>query len=183
MHARMDYETRICHSLNDTHCRSTQELGTSIPRTNDFKELFYVRWGNIWFNVFWGPDLNLKVVLNVYRSCGVCERFIVDTDPHDVHWDRHKRVTRDFYIHPFPAKLGHVTRVTFSYIAHLHNRSIPSQHEYVFFDECALQDEQPHHRNIRRTAWRPTGTKRESWTPANCSGTSTGATTISIRCT
>ena len=61
-------------------------IGTSIPRTNDFKELFYVRWESIWFNVFWGSDLNIKVVLNVYRSCGVCERFIVDTDPHDVQW-------------------------------------------------------------------------------------------------
>lgn len=55
--------------------------------------MFYVRWGNIWFNVFWGHDLNIKVVLNVYRSDGVCERFIVDTDPHEVQWDRHKRVT------------------------------------------------------------------------------------------
>ena len=86
-------------------------IGTSIPRTNDFKELFYVRWGSIWFNVFWGPDLNIKVVLNVYRSCAVCERFIVDTNSYDVQWDRHKRVTRDLYIHPSPAKLGHVTRV------------------------------------------------------------------------
>ena len=39
-------------------------IGTSIPRTNDFKELFYVRWGQISFNVFWGFDLNIKVVLN-----------------------------------------------------------------------------------------------------------------------
>lgn len=123
-------------------------IGTSIPRTNDFKELFYVRWGQISFNVFWGFDLNIKVVLNVYRSCGVCERFIVDTEAHDVQWDRHKRTTRDFYIHPFPAKLGHVTRVTFSYIAHHHNRSIPSQHEYVFFDQQELHDDHAHHRNV-----------------------------------
>ncbi|MGA8156306.1 MAG: hypothetical protein WB822_08875 [Rhodoplanes sp.] len=97
-------------------------IGTSIPRTNDFKELFYVRWRSIWFNVFWGPDLNIKVVLNVYRSCGVCERFIVDTDSYDVQWDRHKRVTRDLYIYPSPAKLGHVTRVTFSHARRLYCR-------------------------------------------------------------
>ena len=44
------------------------EIGTSIPRTNDFKELFYVRWGSILFDVFWGDQLNLKVVLKMYRS-------------------------------------------------------------------------------------------------------------------
>jgi hypothetical protein len=129
-------------------CPVDARLGTSIPRTNDFKELFFVRWGSIAFNAFWGTDLNIKVVLNVYRSDGVCERFIVDTDPHDVHWDRHRRVTRDFYVHPFPARLGHATRVTFSYIAHFDNRSIPSQHEYLFFDEWALRDERLHHRHI-----------------------------------
>ena len=72
------------------------EIGTNIPRTNDFKELFYVRWGRIQFDVFRGDDLNVKVVLNVYRSDDVCERFIIDTD-----WNNWKRATRDFYIHPF----------------------------------------------------------------------------------
>ena len=28
-----------------------------------------------------GPELNVKVLLKVYRSDGVCERFIVDTEP------------------------------------------------------------------------------------------------------
>ncbi len=60
------------------------EIGTSIPRTNDFKELYYVRWGSIRFDVFWGDELNLKVVLKVYRSDDTCERFIVDTDAHHV---------------------------------------------------------------------------------------------------
>src|SRR5271157_6647391 len=44
------------------------EIDTSIPRTNDFKEVFYVRWGRIHFDAFGGDDLNVKVVLNVYRS-------------------------------------------------------------------------------------------------------------------
>ena len=66
-------------------------------------------------------------------------------------------MTRDFFIHPFPAKLGHVTRVTFSYIAHLHNRSIPSQHEYVFFEERDLHDEHPHHRQITTDGSAPNG--------------------------
>ena len=30
--------------------------GSNIPRTNDFKELFYVRWGCIRFDVFWGAS-------------------------------------------------------------------------------------------------------------------------------
>ena len=132
-------------------------IGTSVPRTNDFKELFYVRWGNIWFNVFWGQELNLKVVLNVYRSDGVCERFIVDTDPHDVQWNRHKRATSDFFVHPSPLKLGHITRITFSFIAHLHNRSISSQHEYVFFEERELRDDCPHHRHVPTEGAGPNG--------------------------
>ncbi|HWJ19043.1 MAG TPA: hypothetical protein VNR65_09990, partial [Geobacterales bacterium] len=90
------------------------EIGTSIPRTNDFKDLFYVRWGSIRFDVLWGDELNLKVVLNIYRPDNICERFIVDTDAYHVQWNRHKRVTRDFYLHPFPLKLGPVRRVTFS---------------------------------------------------------------------
>ena len=117
-------------------------IGTSTPRTNDFKELFYVRWGSIWFNVFWGPDLNIKVVLNVYRSCGACERFIVDTDPHDVR--------------------GRNTRFSMSGLYEMSDRATAT---------------------YRRKAWRPTGTKRESLTPGNCSGTWTGAIIISIRCT
>ena len=124
------------------------EIGTSIPRTNDFKELFYVRWGSIQFDVLRGDELNLKVMLKVYRSDDTWERFIVDTDAYDVQWNRHKRVTRDFYVHPFPLKLGHVRRVTFSFNIHLQDRSIPSQHEYVFIAGSALQDERHQHRHI-----------------------------------
>jgi hypothetical protein len=124
------------------------EIGTSILRTNDFKDLFYVRWGSIRFDVFWGDELNLKVVLKVYRSDDTCERFIVDTDAYHVQWNRHKRVTRDFYLHPFPLKLGYVRRVTFSFIIHLQNRSIPSQHEYVFIEGSDLQDKRPQRRNV-----------------------------------
>ena len=121
------------------------EIGGSIPRTNDFKELFYVRWGRIQFDVFRGDDLNLKVVLNVYRWDDVCERFVVDTDIHYAEWNYQKRATRDFYIHPFSVKLGHIRRVTFSYIVHMQNRSIPSQHEYVFIEGNNLQNNKSHH--------------------------------------
>ena len=117
------------------------EIGTGIPRTNDFKEVFYVRWGRIHFDAFGRDDLNVKVVLNVYRSDDVCERFIIDTD-----WNNWKRATRDFYIHPFSVKLGHVRRITFSFIVHTRNRSIPSEHEYRFIEGGDLQIYQQHHR-------------------------------------
>ena len=82
-------------------------------------------------------------MLNVYRSDDICERFIVDTDAQEVQWNRHKRVTRDFYVHPFPQKLGHIRRITFSFIIHLQNRSVPSQHEYVFIEGRNLEDDRP----------------------------------------
>ena len=56
------------------------QLGTTFPRRNDFGELFYLRWGKIRFEVNWGPELNIKVLLKVYRSDGICELFIMDTD-------------------------------------------------------------------------------------------------------
>jgi hypothetical protein len=124
------------------------EIGGSIPRTNDFMELFYVRWGCIRFDAFWGPELNLKVVLKVYRDDGTCEQFIVDTDAYDVQWNAHKRLSRDFYVHPFSMKLGPVKRVGFAYIVHLHDRSISSQHEYLFMDGHAFQEEGTQRRRI-----------------------------------
>jgi len=122
--------------------------GSNIPRTNDFKELFYVRWGCIRFDVFWGGELNLKVVLRVYRSGDTCEEFIVDTDAYDIQWNFHKRVTRDFYVHPFAMKLGHVKRVGFSFIAHIQGKSIPSQYEYLFFDGHPFEEERSQRRHI-----------------------------------
>jgi hypothetical protein len=56
-----------------------------------------------------------------------------------VEWNRHERVTRDFYIHPFPRNHPPISRITFSFIVHLHNRSIASQHEYVFLEGHDVQ--------------------------------------------
>lgn len=110
------------------------QLGTSFPRVNDFKEIFYLRWGKIKFNVNWGSDLNIKVLLKLYRSDGVCEHFIVDTEPRHAQWNFHQRVTRDFFVHPFPRSLGRITALKFAYIVHLGERSIPSEHEYLLMD-------------------------------------------------
>lgn len=124
------------------------ELGPAFPRQNEIHEVFYLRWGRLRFALSWGVEMNLKVVLKVWRSDGVCEQFIVDTEPYDPDWNRHRRITRDFFIHPFPAHLGRATAVCFSYIVHLRGRSIPSQHDYVFADGWQFDDPRHQHRPI-----------------------------------
>ena len=57
------------------------QLGTPFAKRNDFKELFYLRWGKIRFDARWGSELNIKVLLKVYRSDGIVEHFMVDTEP------------------------------------------------------------------------------------------------------
>lgn len=123
-------------------------LARSIKRTNDFKEVFYIRWGRITFDLSWGVEANLKVVIKVFRSDGIFEHFIVDTDPYDIQWDRHKRATRDFYIHPNPMRLGKINCVKFSYIVHLKERSIPSQNDYIFMDGWQFDSEREQTRHI-----------------------------------
>ena len=158
------------------------EIGRDIPRTNDFKDLFYVRWGAIRFDAFWGEELNLKVVLKVYRADGTCEQFIADTDAYDVRWDRHRRATRDFYVHPFSMKLGHISHVGFSFLCHLHGRSIRSRHEYIFMDGHHLGDQHPQRRHITLDRLVPnTYRTHELDAPASCSAMSTGSTIISSR--
>ena len=124
------------------------ELGTYFPRKNDFQELFYLRWGRINFDVFWGVDVNIKVVLKVYREKHICEKFIVDTDPYDIRWNTHKCVTRDFYIHPVSKHHGRITCVKFSYIVHFKEHSIPSEYEYIFMDEKHIEEDHHQHRAI-----------------------------------
>ena len=68
------------------------------------------------------------------------EKFIVDTDPYDLQWNRHKRATRDFFIHPFPPKQGRVTEVKFSFVAHVRGTSIPSRYDYVFMDRARFDE-------------------------------------------
>lgn len=134
-------------------------LGTFFEKKNDLKEPFYIRWGSIRFDVFWGVNANVKVVLKVYREGNICEQFIVDTDPYDIQWDRHKRVTRDFYIHPFPLKLGRVKGIKFSYIVHVGEQSIASQYDYLFMEGYHFDENRPHHRAITNE-FRTTNTHR-----------------------
>ena len=84
------------------------QLGTPFGRRNDFKELFYLRWGKIRFDVRWGAELNINVLRKAYRSHGIDEPVVVDTDPYLESWRSHRRKTSDFYIQPFPTKCGSV---------------------------------------------------------------------------
>ncbi len=123
-------------------------LGKFFPRANDFNDQFYLRWGKIEFDVAYGVQANVKVILKVYRDNNVCETFIVDTDAFDIQWNSHRRVTRDFYVHPSSAHFGQASCVKFSFIVHVDERSIPSQHEYLFMDRSQLQDPSQQHRVI-----------------------------------
>ncbi len=123
------------------------KLGGYFQRVNDFKDTFSIRWGRIEFDMYYGVSANLKVILKVYRDA-VCETYIVDTDAYDIHWDRHKRATRDFYVHPFSSQFGKINCIKFAFIVHLDEHSIPSRNEYIFMDWYQLQDGNNQHRNI-----------------------------------
>ena len=123
-------------------------LGGSFVRVNDFNEKFYLRWGKISFDVWHGVQANVKLILRVYREHNICETYVVDTDPYDIHWDHHKRRTRDFYIHPFSSSFGHTTCVKFAYVVHLGEHSIPSQLEYIFMDGHQVSEGHPQYRRI-----------------------------------
>jgi hypothetical protein len=97
--------------------------------------------------MFYGMSANLKVIVKIYRDA-VCETYIVDTDAFDIHWDRHRRATRDFYVHPFSSQFGKINCIKFAFIVHLGEHSIASRQEYIFMDWYQLQDGHPQQRTI-----------------------------------
>ncbi|MFK5947683.1 MAG: phospholipase D-like domain-containing protein [Methylococcales bacterium] len=121
------------------------ELGGSFARVNDFNHEFFVRWGRMDFEMYHGAQVNLKVILKVYSNEGICETYIIDTEPYDIEWDRHKRRTRDFYIHPFSSSYGQVNCAKFSFIIHKDEHSIASENEYIFMDWPQLQGNPDEH--------------------------------------
>lgn len=123
------------HFAKPTH----GELGGSFARENDFNHQFFLRWGKIKFEMFYGAQINLKVVLKVYRQHHICETYIIDTDAYDIQWNRHKRHTRDFYIHPYSNSFGGINCVKFSFIIHKNEHSIPSEKDYIYMDWEQLQ--------------------------------------------
>ena len=98
------------------------KLGGYFPRLNDFKESFAIRWGQLDFELYHGASANLKVLIKVYRE-SICENYLVDTDAYDMHWDRHKRTTRDFYILPESKLFGKIQCIKFAFNMHciMHN--------------------------------------------------------------
>lgn len=130
------------------------EIGPVVDRRNEFGEPFRLRWGRLRFNLARGPEANLKVVLKIDRHEGVREHYIVDADPYDVDPVRHRRVTRDFFLDPRSRRLGPATGVKFSFIVHLHGRSIPSEFDYAIIDgDRLVRDESP----VRFTIGQRTG--------------------------
>ncbi|GAB6142229.1 hypothetical protein JCM14076_29580 [Methylosoma difficile] len=123
-------------------------LGGYFQRINDFGDVFDIRWGKIEFDVFHGMQANLKVILRVYRPNAICETYIVDTDASNAQWNYHKRYTRDFYLLPQSNTLGPAHCVKFSFLIHLGEHSIPSEHEYIFMEHAQLHDGQPQHHAI-----------------------------------
>ena len=123
-------------------------LGGYFQRVNDFNDKFYVRWGKIDFEVTHGVQANVKVILKVFREHGIQENYIVDTDAYDIQWNRHKRGTRDFFIHPHSKNFGKINCIKFSFIVHLGEHSIPSEKDYIFMDWHQLQDDAPKSRDI-----------------------------------
>jgi hypothetical protein len=121
------------------------ELGGSFARVNDFNHEFFVRWGKIDFELFYGDSVNLKIILKIFSNDGICETYIVDTDAYEIEWNHHKRSTRDFYIHPFSSSYGQVNCVKFSFIIHKDECSIPSEKEYIFMDWPQLQGNPDEH--------------------------------------
>lgn len=127
----MAFAEDIAHPING-------EIGPYFGRRNEFGDWFHLRWGQLRFELWWGVEANLKVVLKVGRGDGVWEHYLVETDPFEVAWDRHRRATRDFFVQPQSDSMGPVVAVKFSYIVHLHGVSIPSEHDYLFIDGGTL---------------------------------------------
>lgn len=122
---------------------SEVELGPVFPRRNEFGHVFLLRWVRVHFEVGWGSEVNVKVVLKVHRPNGACEHYLVETDPYDVEWNRHRRQTRDCFLHPYCDLLGPATVVKYSFIVHQQGRSLPSEHDYVLVDGSRLGAGEP----------------------------------------
>jgi hypothetical protein len=124
------------------------QLGGFFPRVNDYNDSFNIRWGKIAFDVFFGVQVNVKVILKVYRDNAICETYIVDTDATAIQWNYHKRTTRDFYILPHSTHFGAAHCVKFSFVVHLGEQSIASEYEYIFMEGTQLHDDVMQHRDM-----------------------------------
>jgi hypothetical protein len=126
------------------------ELGPVFPRRNEFGHVFMLRWLRLRFEVNWGVEADVKVVLKICRPHGICEQYLVETDPCETEWNRHRRHTRDCFIHPYCDQLGPVMAVKFCYIVHLRGRSICSERDYLLAEGARLGSGEPVRGSIDR---------------------------------
>ncbi|MGC4117603.1 MAG: phospholipase D-like domain-containing protein [Myxococcales bacterium] len=91
--------------------------------------------GGVGFSFLAGgaSGLALKVLLEVWRSDGACERYLVDAKPQGG-WggDWQKWETRQLPLLPWDGAHGHVTFVNFGYLVHRDGRAHASQYTYKF---------------------------------------------------
>ena len=123
------------------------ELSPLFTRRNEFNEPFRLRWGRIHFDMAWGAEADLKIILKV-----VSQRRL-----REVH-RRHRSLrypmepaqarTRDFFVHPFPPQEGRIVEVRFAFVVHIRGQSIPSRHEYFFMDPAAWDEDRQCRRPI-----------------------------------
>ena len=127
------------------------ELSGEFPRPNDLKETLPPAMGEDPLSGFWGPEVNLKAVLKVYRSDGtsraVPQRYRSLREPVEQPQARHARLLCPRRSHP---EQGRVTCVKCAYIVHYRGRSYPSQYDYMFMDGCHFDADRPHRRAMTR---------------------------------
>jgi len=90
--------------------------------------------GGVGFSFLGGASgLALKVLLEVWRSDGACERYLVDARPAGS-WggEFQKWETRQLPLLPWDGAHGHVTFVNFGYLVHRDGRAHASQYTYKF---------------------------------------------------
>jgi fido (protein-threonine AMPylation protein) len=90
--------------------------------------------GGLGFSFLGGASgLALKVLLEVWRSDGACERFLVEARPAGG-WggDWQKWETHALPLLPWDGAHGHVTFVNFGYLVHRDGAAAVSQHTYKF---------------------------------------------------
>jgi hypothetical protein len=135
----------MSHYFAERYAKATHaRLETPFARRNDLGDLFFLRRGTLTFDVDWGTDLNIKVIVKVFHEDGSHEQYFAHTDSFNEHRGKHQRVTRDIFIHMQSLDQGPVTCVKFSYVLHHNFKSVPSEYEYVFMDgpDVASPDEQ-----------------------------------------
>ncbi|TAN45439.1 MAG: hypothetical protein EPN22_02760 [Nitrospirae bacterium] len=80
----------------------------------------------------------MRVVLNVYREAGCCERFISDAYPMDgCGGSSQIRQAKRLPLFPYESLHGKATHVSFAYFIHKDGEAVSSKYEYFF---AALED-------------------------------------------